>query len=217
MRGTLVDEHERSFRPGIIPAHAGNTTLLAASPHAPGDHPRACGEHPAVLALAGWTVGSSPRMRGTRDGRWRLDRGTGIIPAHAGNTWCLYGRTPLQWDHPRACGEHEPATRAYCCAVGSSPRMRGTPTKARMRRSENGIIPAHAGNTGRVFLKIVQPRDHPRACGEHFRADLKPGGYPGSSPRMRGTLPQRISGGYADRIIPAHAGNTQAIGLTFVR
>ena len=91
---------------GIIPAHAGNTRLTPRPSPASRDHPRACGEHSGAYAAGRWRHGSSPRMRGTP-----LFIGfpllvDGIIPAHAGNTDLARGLRAVDWDHPRACGEH---------------------------------------------------------------------------------------------------------------
>ena len=45
--------------------------------------------------------------------------------------------------------------------------------------------------------------------GEHFRAELKRGGYPGSSPHARGTPSQHSGSHVSIGIIPACAGNTK--------
>ena len=51
-------------------------------------------------------LGSSPRMRGTRQGH-NLDCGLPrIIPADAGNTPACTWITIWMKDHPRGCGEH---------------------------------------------------------------------------------------------------------------
>ena len=95
------------------------------------------------------------------------------------------------WDHPRVCGEHELTLFENGLALGSSPRMRGTPFMRFCAVSLLGIIPAYAGNTvggGRCGGGV---RDHPRVCGEHFSA-------------IRSALPEI-------GIIPAYAGNTGLI------
>ena len=92
--------------------------------------------------------------------------------------------------------------------LGSSPRMRGTLGHRGGRGAPPGIIPAHAGNTSFDMIGDVQPRDHPRACGEHQYDIPYCKTVQGSSPRMRGTLivdPRQRS---LLGIIPAHAGNT---------
>ena len=111
---------------GLIPAHAGNTTRVHGRRTRPWAHPRACGEHDHVGGEGSFFAGSSPRMRGTPAGTGPPDPGTGLIPAHAGNTV----QTPTIGSgagaHPRACGEHDDYEDVNEGEEGSSPRMRGT-------------------------------------------------------------------------------------------
>ena len=86
MRGSHNLTEERNGAVGIIPAHAGLTSVVAMIRYAPQDHPRACGAHSHDAALAHVLLGSSPRMRGSLDLYFRSARVTGIIPAHAGLT-----------------------------------------------------------------------------------------------------------------------------------
>ena len=99
-------------------------------------------------------------------------------------------------DHPRACGEHRFTKRIAQRIAGSSPRLRGTPSPEKNRIRERRIIPALAGNTQAVLDDMRMPRDHPRACGEHFQLGWQVLCDAGSSPR------------YFCGIIPALAGNT---------
>ena len=55
--------------------------------------------------------GSSPRMRGTREGLYLHQVHIGIIPAYAGNTIQRTVNGMLPWDHPRVCGEHLSSVR----------------------------------------------------------------------------------------------------------
>ena len=48
----------------IIPADAGSTRICGMYINEMGDHPRGCGEHPAIRPLKRVGMGSSPRMRG---------------------------------------------------------------------------------------------------------------------------------------------------------
>ena len=131
-----------------------------------------------------------------------------IIPAHAGNTEIDDLVKSLFGDHPRACGEHWPTISAWPSTRGSSPRMRGTLYEPESSSHINGIIPAHAGNTGLLHYLSFPIGDHPRACGEHRYSCSLVLSAKGSSPRMRGTP----HGAHGERlqlgIIPAHAGNT---------
>ncbi len=153
-------------------------------------------------------MGSSPRLRGTRDPLETAGFPFGIIPALAGNT---AGCTPCRArsrDHPRACGEHCTAIDRIPSRMGSSPRLRGTHTDWIPLRLGFGIIPALAGNTACCRSRRRRGRDHPRACGEHhFPPPVLEASW-GSSPRLRGT-PGGASWHPAERgIIPALAGNT---------
>ena len=90
MRGTPPGIGICANSTGIIPAYAGNTgsmactvgikvdhprvcgehTPSARSSPLPRDHPRVCGEHMVSRSLAMASLGSSPRMRGTRQARF---------------------------------------------------------------------------------------------------------------------------------------------------
>ena len=167
-------------------------------------------------------------MRGTHANAEQAERSFGIIPAHAGNTLRTGHRMPEIRDHPRACGEHHDLLPHVLRVAGSSPRMRGTPrgccknckgvgSSPRMRGTHvlklrvdggDGIIPAHAGNTSISSMCLLNIRDHPRACGEHYTYDSADITGMGSSPRMRGTHAKSRYADIIHRIIPAHAGNT---------
>ena len=147
MRGTRDTPECGIAGAGIIPAYAGNTSLLIRSQMPCWDHPRICGEHPRKSATLSTMDGSSPHMRGTPSLIENNRLGFGIIPAYAGNTSFKTGVSRLFRDHPRICGEH--LFDAFLNAVleGSSPHMRGTPTRRTRPRPATGIIPAYAGNT----------------------------------------------------------------------
>ena len=172
------------------------------------DHPRVCGEHASNVSDSSRNLGSSPRMRGTRHTRPVRGRGTGIIPAYAGNT--SYGNDckARDRDHPRVCGEHCHVRRCLFPQEGSSPRMRGTHLAVNPRPRKRGIIPAYAGNTSVKINACARHGDHPRVCGEHVTTAKSVGAYIGSSPRMRGTRESRFSDSIPHGIIPAYAGNT---------
>ena len=136
----------------------------------PRDHPRVCGEHCCWFCWAFWSVGSSPRVRGTRALATVGALVSGIIPACAGNTDRRRSMCSVCRDHPRVCGEHRTRSRKLSSRPGSSPRVRGTHFAGRAAANRLGIIPACAGNTLVSFMTIRVKRDHPRVCGEHFMA-----------------------------------------------
>ena len=86
--------------------------------------------------------------------------------------------------------------------------MRGKRCVGRVQHPWPRIIPAHAGQTRRDISTSGRSPDHPRACGANGKISSKTMVRTGSSPRMRGKLHQVQRATYADRIIPAHAGQT---------
>ena len=170
----------------IIPAHAGSTSAITCIRRHGGDHPRACGEHSATVFLISPCWGSSPRMRGALRGHGYGLARHGIIPAHAGSTERWVACHKARRDHPRACGEHILRRATATDGTGSSPRMRGARRRVVLDGRPKGIIPAHAGSTGPLTWEMYQPRDHPRACGEHCARLHDMLQAAGSSPRMRG-------------------------------
>ena len=88
--------------------------------------------------------------------------------------------------------------------------MRGTHVKEFLAQTDDGIIPAYAGNTPQAERPEPTRRDHPRVCGEHGVVREPICRKTGSSPRMRGTPHPVGSGRPHPGIIPAYAGNTMA-------
>ena len=66
VRGTRYHQYAECRIAGIIPACAGNTAQAVRGRFFARDHPRVCGEHDVHPNDAGNSVGSSPRVRGTR-------------------------------------------------------------------------------------------------------------------------------------------------------
>ena len=208
MRGTQYGSVRAVGLHGIIPAYAGNTVPAAAADSRHRDHPRVCGEHKGAFGIQGRHWGSSPRMRGTHHHRRHHRFRWGIIPAYAGNTHATLASPSGLGDHPRVCGEHALFAIANAAPLGSSPRMRGTQGGRVHFIDFVGIIPAYAGNTGRIDEREGGLRDHPRVCGEHKGVITMEYLGTGSSPRMRGTPKEGMYGKAIDGIIPAYAGNT---------
>ena len=86
-------------------------------------------------------------MRGTHGCQTGRGAVLGIIPAYAGNTLLSCFAIWQARDHPRVCGEHSHILRWKDATMGSSPRMRGTPSPRLFHDGDTGIIPAYAGNT----------------------------------------------------------------------
>ena len=187
VRGTHHVQRRHSEHVGSSPARAGNTLLLRFPTPQPPVHPRACGEHHSSPVLAVLLPGSSPRVRGTHLLSLLVVRGQRFIPARAGNTRANGAQAGGNAVHPRACGEHGIGGRGNLPGIGSSPRVRGTPSCRRLRHAPTRFIPARAGNTSRRQGPHRLSAVHPRACGEHPLI-VNPGHVvSGSSPRVRGT------------------------------
>ncbi len=146
LRGTRRDAVASGRFARIIPAPAGNTSLLPTRWPRATDHPRACGEHAGRPGGHAGRHGSSPRLRGTRPHRPHTKPGRRIIPAPAGNAVAVFPTSPACPDHPRACGERHSPILPASLASGSSPRLRGTPGLETKRGWPQRIIPAPAGN-----------------------------------------------------------------------
>ena len=175
---------------GIIPAYAGSTAPMSATPCLLPDHPRIRGEHEPCGHV--------------------LVRHRRIIPAYAGSTESAQPATGASTDHPRIRGEHCLLVRVTDRQAGSSPHTRGARGRVVPGRPVGRIIPAYAGSTVAVGPGRCVRRDHPRIRGEHVAYVLKDGQSQGSSPHTRGARGTRQSGAFDRRIIPAYAGSTPA-------
>ena len=74
---------------------------------------------------------------------------------------------------------------------------------------EQRIIPAHAGQTRPNDHCAMPMPDHPRACGANVNRMIQGINGNGSSPRMRGKRRREHNEHICERIIPAHAGQTE--------
>ena len=152
--------------------------------------------------------GSSPLTRGKRPARIEAFSRRRLIPAHAGKTRPGGGAARGCAAHPRSRGENvQPATSEQVDA-GSSPLTRGKPERAMYMPAKPGLIPAHAGKTGRRRDSRPQPRAHPRSRGENAIPSRGDGGRRGSSPLTRGKPGPICPKRSCRRLIPAHAGKT---------
>ena len=89
-RGTQLKRGSGRMAHGLIPAHAGNTTLWTLWASRAGAHPRSRGEHRMFPLCLSWRQGSSPLTRGTLYPHGPRRHGIRLIPAHAGNTHSVY-------------------------------------------------------------------------------------------------------------------------------
>ena len=150
--------------------------------------------------------GSPPRVRG------RVPAGTGkaakerITPARAGKSERREVPPRGGRDHPRACGEEHFAVPEALGRVGSPPRVRGRGGLLRYLQGGDGITPARAGKSILLASPSSCSWDHPRACGEERRKEVKNLDCSGSPPRVRGRARRVRKKWIGKRITPARAG-----------
>lgn len=123
-----------------------------------------------LSSSSAFVIGIPLRIRGARIMNHQNHMSAGNIPAYAGSTDVCIHETVFREGHPRLCGEHNAVWKNDLTEEGSSPRMRGAPTKNGIRRLLLRVIPAYAGST-----------DAASTCGAVSH---------GSPPRMRGALPR---------------------------
>ena len=190
MRGTLLQQHGFSESLRFIPAYAGNATRRSFVQYAHSVHPRVCGERLNGTGMMHDNAGSSPRMRGTREHLRPFPFSERFIPAYAGNAHPSKPHMSFLSVHPRVCGERAGKRTRNQRRYGSSPRMRGTPSAHRQPRRSRRFIPAYAGNASLASPLSPGSPVHPRVCGERVGRARGTSAQFGSSPRMRGTLPE---------------------------
>ena len=123
-RGVQLLSDASNQNPRIIPACAGNTTIVYVL-LLPGDHPRLRGEYQNQEKRLTCSLGSSPLARGIQLLKIRFLLSMRIIPACAGNTWVLRFNCRVDRDHPRLRGEYYKNFWNCSIVVGSSPLARG--------------------------------------------------------------------------------------------
>ena len=152
-------------------------------------------------------IGSSPRVRGTRNQECGYSVCLRFIPACAGNARRYNATMANVAVHPRVCGERNRAFDRKGIPAGSSPRVRGTRTEPCSRAATIRFIPACAGNASTTDRPPSAQAVHPRVCGERNLASAAGGKEYGSSPRVRGTHYYAVRRISRVRFIPACAGN----------
>ena len=130
-----------------IPAYAGKTGDTIFHSWQQAEHPRVCGENILKGDTSSLNLGTSPRMRGKPSHTSSLCRLAGNIPAYAGKTAVLALPNLVPWEHPRVCGENRGNVTSLLISLGTSPRMRGKPLRAKLERDYRRNIPAYAGKT----------------------------------------------------------------------
>ena len=152
---------------GLIPAHAGKTTIPSTVTWTGRAHPHSRGENIAACMSSMVAPGSSPLTRGTQVAEATPFERSGLIPTHAGKTVIPGQAGRSRWAHPRSRGENARQTRDFAAQWGSSPLARGKRDLRARRGPRLRLIPAHAGKTGRTTVTKLPSGAHPRSRGEN--------------------------------------------------
>ena len=127
---------------GLIPAHAGKTSIRSLRSTIFRAHPRSRVENRMICRSAAARRGSSPLTRGKLRHEQRLPARDRLIPAHAGKTRSSSSSTSTRRAHPRVGGENEAPFTWNASFPGSSPRRRGKLLEAVLREVPERLIPA---------------------------------------------------------------------------
>ena len=148
-RGKPFIRDDADLESRLIPAHAGKTGLVLNVHVSPPAHPRSRGENP------------NPSLTHKRARR--------LIPAHAGKT-CSWSPQPGAYKaHPRSRGENLSLMNTLDRARGSSPLTRGKLETPVEDKTNDGLIPAHAGKTPSLTSLRAWKGAHPRSRGENAK------------------------------------------------
>ncbi len=207
VRGTLEKAKTPEVKSRFIPACAGNANAGPIIFVLYSVHPRVCGERYWILWRPAYSLGSSPRVRGTQCHAQSYSVTHRFIPACAGNAPEIVPVLSILAVHPRVCGERAWVHDEVMIDAGSSPRVRGTRACYVFLSWFPRFIPACAGNALARRSRIHSSTVHPRVCGERPCTVCATVTRSGSSPRVRGTQFYSSLHQRGERFIPACAGN----------
>ena len=124
-RGNLIDQLADDRVAGTIPACAGEPSRTSPAVSRSADYPRVRGGTVHDFYRVDLTEGLSPRARGNRRGREDRRRGSGTIPACAGEPSTSWAGSSRSRDYPRVRGGTTYGELKQIAALGLSPRARG--------------------------------------------------------------------------------------------
>ena len=208
MRGKPVDDPDRIFCLGSIPACAGETYVRQRRRPHDMVYPRVCGGNSSGRPGRNVTRGLSPRVRGKRVHELIDISQLRSIPACAGETTAAAAASARARVYPRVCGGNGAPPVQPPWGWGLSPRVRGKPADSALDGAIAMSIPACAGETGRRPTRVQRQRVYPRVCGGNLLLiDTLTPAF-GLSPRVRGK--RRLRWGWCRPMgsIPACAGET---------
>ncbi len=159
--------------------------------------------------------GLSPRVRGNRAHRLRMDVCQRSIPARAGEPRCEARNHRAFAVYPRACGGTGDRPFLIPPAAGLSPRVRGNRMTLTSPGATLGSIPARAGEPRASAVQSLRSSVYPRACGGTSWRRRSRSSSLGLSPRVRGNRAVLGAGFGAVWSIPARAGEPTSLEGTW--
>ena len=189
-----------------IPACAGEPPQTACPRTRQRVYPRVCGGTDPWDGLMLGQQGLSPRVRGNLSAFSADVRGTGSIPACAGEPTPPPSPPATKSVYPRVCGGTAAIMRRRRRCFGLSPRVRGNRQRLRAAAPVGGSIPACAGEPPAVPNPSAAPRVYPRVCGGTAGSAATANTNGGLSPRVRGNLQRCATVREYRGSIPACAG-----------
>ena len=130
-------------------------------------------------------MGSSPHTRDKPEGKRNTSLASRIIPAYAGQTRHSDSLRRQGQDHPRIRGTNKAEVPLLSHPIGSSPHTRDKLHEESIKRKNQGIIPAYAGQTTVWINEKYMTEDHPRIRGTNSFCFLCKFFIVGSSPHTR--------------------------------
>ena len=128
------------------------------------------------------------------------------IPASAGQPITDKLRQVQRRVYPRECGAARRQRPRHLTSAGLSPRVRGSLCTACSPTANPWSIPASAGQPVCASGSSDAPKVYPRECGAARSSTARRSRIDGLSPRVRGSLSQRLNARRLYGSIPASAG-----------
>ena len=211
VRGNLFYLRSIRLARRSIPACAGEPQARPAGPLRLWVYPRVCGGTARTSRPMNAPKGLSPRVRGNQCASGESEPGRRSIPACAGEPNRFRLAMSLQSVYPRVCGGTQEGQGRDCAGWGLSPRVRGNRGQAGDGLTQDGSIPACAGEPRAV--RVIPPLEtvYPRVCGGTHVGETTAVGEVGLSPRVRGNRYYGCGRGHVQRSIPACAGEPDGL------
>ncbi len=127
---------------------------------------------------------------------------------------------PISWRvvkaYPRIRGGNSGKRSRHLSFEGLSPHTRGKQNGGYSKTRARGPIPAYAGETGRIIVRVYRPEAYPRIRGGNSESDAAFYAHMGLSPHTRGKHIIRTRQRLISGPIPAYAGETTGMPLLSV-